>query len=108
MDARLAKELAQIEFSCNAAMGEMISAGIEQISATSAVSGEFWGSHTVAHKKVWLDIACGLYFYVHDHDLLFRVSHTLETEPWHINQTERAVIAAACQAVPGSLINVSG
>ncbi len=40
MDARLAKEAAQIEFSCNTAMGEMVSAGIEQISATSAAAGE--------------------------------------------------------------------
>ena len=52
VDARLAKELAQIEFSCNAAMGEMISAGIEQISATSAVSGEFWACNCCSQEGV--------------------------------------------------------
>lgn len=38
--ARLAKEMGQIEFNCSAAMGEMVSAGIEQISASSAGAGE--------------------------------------------------------------------
>lgn len=41
MDARLAKEMGHIEFNCSAAMGEMVSAGIEQISASSAVAGEW-------------------------------------------------------------------
>lgn len=39
MDASLAREVAQIEFSCNAAMGEMTSAGIEQLSASTATAG---------------------------------------------------------------------
>ncbi|CAL8471811.1 g11353 [Coccomyxa elongata] len=40
VDVRLAKEMGHIEFNCSAAMGEMVSAGIEQIGTSSAVAGE--------------------------------------------------------------------
>ena len=46
VDTRVTKELGQIEFNCSAAMGEMVSAGIEQISASSVVTG-MWLSETV-------------------------------------------------------------
>jgi len=55
MDASLAREIAQIEFSCNAAMGEMTSAGIEQLSASTATAGadglQRFGNHQLGESR---------------------------------------------------------
>ncbi len=40
VDARLVKEMERIEFNSASSMGEMVSAGIEEIGASSKASGE--------------------------------------------------------------------